>query len=85
MENLEKEIETKLKLLEFTTGKFTVQGSNLDGLERQKTMIKAKVTEIHNLKVKVIEKRIGNGDDFEEIEPWSQEIEERVLAYELAM
>ena len=85
MENLEKEIETKFKLLEFTTGKFTVQGSNLDGLERQKTMIKAKVTEIHNLKVRVIEKRIGNGDDFGEIEPWSQEIEECVLAYELAM
>ena len=85
MEKLEKEIETKLKLLEFTTGKLTVQGRNLDGLERQKAMVKAKVTEIHNLKVIVIEKRIGNRDDFGEIEPWGQEIEERVLAYELAV
>ena len=60
-----------------------MQGSNLDALERQKTMVKAKVTEIHNLKVRVIEERIVNGNDFREIEPWSQEIEERVLAYEL--
>ena len=84
VEETEKTIENKLKVLKLThksTG--TIAESKLiKPTQRQRKLLKGKVEECHELKTEVQELKLERGNDEEDIKVWSVEIEQRLAEYE---
>ena len=87
MESIEKAIEAKLKLLEFTSeqGHEAAETGDLTQLERKRKTLETKVEEIHELKVKAQELKFEQGDEVDAIRQWSAQLEERLAVYEKAI
>ena len=87
MESIEKAINAKLKLLEFTSeqGHEAAETGDLTPLERKRKTLETKVEEIHELKVKAQELKFEQGDEVDAIRQWSAQLEERVAVYEKAI
>ena len=84
VENQEKTIQNKLKVLQLTnenTNKFT--GSNLlKPIPRHRKLMESKVEECHEVKAIVQELKIGRGDEEDDIKDWSSGIEAELGKYE---
>ena len=78
-----KEIDGKLKLLKFIRDYTTrILEKSLKAMERHLKVFKNKIEESHELRVRVHEFRIKNGDEPEEIRKWSLGIESEITDYE---
>ncbi|XP_028415664.1 uncharacterized protein LOC114539027 [Dendronephthya gigantea] len=77
MEEAIKQIEIKQKLAQGTceTLERAIERRNITSIERHKNTIRKTADEIYELKVKVQEIRIGNGDEASEIKTWTDSIE----------
>ena len=84
VEETEKTIENKLKVLKLThESTETIAGSKLiKPIQRQHELLENKVEECHELKTEVQELKLERGDDEEDIKAWSVEIEKRLTEYE---
>lgn len=80
LEGLSKALETKINLLRFTQEDVpkTLKKAHLPSMERLRNVLKDKVEEVHELKVKVIEK----GANADEIRKENEEIETNIDAIE---
>ena len=85
MENIEKAIEAKLKLLEFTKEHEAAETGDLTPMERKRKTLERKVEEIHELKVKAQEIKFEQGCEVDAIREWSTQLEDRVAVYEKAI
>lgn len=87
LEELNKAIETKIQLLKFTheQAEKAIEKGNITAMERQRKTLATKVEEVHDIQVKVQERRIEKGDNLEEIQGWNTKIEDSVAAYEKAV
>ena len=85
MENIEKAIEAKLKLLEFTKEHEAAETGDLTPMERKCKTLERKVEEIHELKVKAQEIKFEQGCEVDAIREWSTHFEDRVAVYEKAI
>ena len=87
LEELNKAIETKIQLLKFTheQAEKAIEKGNITAIERQRKTLATKVEEVHDIQVKVQERRIEKGDNLEGIQGWNTKIEDSVAAYEKAV
>ena len=87
LEELNKAIETKIQLLKFTheQAEKAIEKGNITAMERQRKTLATKVEEVHDIQVKVQERRIEKGDNLEGIQGWNTKIEDSVAAYEKAV
>ena len=87
LEELNKAIETKIQLLKFTheQAEKAIEKGNITAMERQRKTLATKVEEVHDIQVKVQERKIEKGDNLEEIQGWNTKIEDSVAAYEKAV
>ena len=79
-----KEIHGKLKLLKFIRDYTTriLEKKSLKAMERHLKVFKNMIEESHELRARVHEFRIKNGDEPEEIRKWSLGIESEIADYE---
>ena len=68
IEQLNKNIETKLRLIKFT--------------QEQAKKSLAKVSEVHEIKVKIQELKLGKGENIEDIQTWNYYVENKLFAVE---
>ena len=75
-----KEINGKLKLLKFIRNDTPriLEKKSLKAMERHLKVFENKIEESHELRARVQEFRIENGDEPEEIRKWSLEIENEI-------
>ena len=75
VEETEKTIENKLKVLKLThESTETIAGSKLiKPIQRQRKLLESKVEECHELKTEVQELKLERGDGEEDIKAWSVE------------
>ncbi len=84
-EILSTNIETKLRLITFTQeqAEKSNQTNNVLSMGRQiKTFITTKVSEIHEIQVKIQELKIEKGENIEDIQTWNAELENKLFAVE---
>lgn len=86
-EKLNKELETKMKLLKFTRDKTTglLADSNILAMERQVKALNAIVDEVDSLRRKIEQFKFGNDESQGEIEAWGKEIDEEIGNTDKAM
>ena len=84
VENQEKAIQNKLKVLQLTNEKtHKIAGSNLlKPIQRHHKLMERKVEECHEVKTIVQELKIGRGDEEDDIKVWSSGIEAELGKYE---
>ena len=84
VENQEKTIQNKLKVLELTNENTNkIAGSNLlKPIQRHRKLMESKVEECHEVKAIVQELNIGRGDEEDVIKDWSSGIEVELGKYE---
>ena len=75
LKELKKAIETKILLLKFTheQAEKVIEKGNITAIQRQCKTLATKV-EVHDIQVKVQERRIEKGDNLEEIQGWNAKI-----------
>ena len=84
VENQEKAIQNKLKVLQLTNeNTHKIAGSNLlKSIQRHHKLMERKVEECHEVKTIVQELKIGRGDEEDDIKVWSSGIEAELGKYE---
>ena len=84
VENQEKAIQNKLKVLQLTNeNTHKIAGSNLlKPIQRHHKLMERKVEECHEVKTIVQELKIGRGDEEDDIKVWSSGIEAELGKYE---
>ncbi|CAB4002739.1 Hypothetical predicted protein, partial [Paramuricea clavata] len=84
IENLSKNIETKLRLIKFTQeqAEKSVETNNVLAMERQIKTLTMKVGEVHDIKVKIQELKIEKGENIEDIQTWNAALEDKLFAIE---
>ncbi|XP_028415015.1 uncharacterized protein LOC114538094 [Dendronephthya gigantea] len=84
IESLSKNIETKLKLISFTQeqAEKSVGTNNVLAIRRQIKTLTTKVSEIHEIKVKIQELKLENGDNIEDIQTWNTDLENKLFTVE---
>ena len=84
VENQEKAIQNKLKVLQLTNeNTHKIAGSNLlKPIQRHRKLMESKVEECHEVKTIVQELKIGRGDEEDDIKVWSSGIEAELGKYE---
>lgn len=87
LETLLKSVETKVQMLEFTNEdvKQIMQDKHVPTMERRVKTLQDKINEVHELKTKVQEARIGKGDDIHDIREWSNKIDGGIRKYEASV
>ena len=77
IKNLNKSIETKLKLIKFTEeqAENSLETNNISALKRQVNTLTTKVGGIHEIKVKIQELKFENGEQTKDIEAWNSKLE----------
>ena len=84
VENQEKAIQNKLKVLQLTNkNTHKIAGSNLlKPIQRHRKLMESKVDECHEVKAIVQELKIGRGDEEDDIKVWGSGIEAELGKYE---
>ena len=84
VENQEKAIQNKLKVLQLTNeNTHKIAGSNLlKPIQRHRKLMESKVEECHEVKAIVQELKIGRGDEEDDIKVWSSGIKAELGKYE---
>ena len=84
VENQEKAIQNKLKVLQLTNeNTHKIAGSNLlKPIQRHRKLMESKVEECHEVEAIVQELKIGRGDEEDDIKGWSSGIEAELGKYE---
>ena len=80
MEDIIKEMETKMKLLQFTHGKTQgiVAKANVEGMERQRYALRAMVKEVDAHKIQIEQAKFHSGDKPKYVAEWSHVVEEQL-------
>ena len=81
IEQLNKNIETKLRLIKFTQeqAEKSLESKNVLSITRQIKTLTAKVSEVHEIKVKIQELKLGKGENIEDILTWNYDVENTLL------
>ncbi|CAB4044395.1 Hypothetical predicted protein, partial [Paramuricea clavata] len=84
IENLSKNIETKLRFIKFTQEQAvkSVETNNVLAMERQIKTLTTKVGEVHDIKVKIQELKIEKGENIEDLQTWDAALEDKLFAIE---
>ena len=84
IENLSKNIETKLRLVKFTQeqAEKSVETNNVLAMGRQMKTLTTKVGEVHQIKVKIQELKIEKGENIEDIQTWNAALEDKLFPIE---
>ena len=84
IENLSKNIETKLRLIKFTQeqAEKSVETNKVLAMGRQIKTLTTKVGEVHEIKVKIQELKIEKGENIEDIQTWNAALEDKLFAIE---
>ena len=84
IENLNKSIETKWKLIKFTEeqAENSLKTNNVLALRRQVNTLTTKVREVHEIKVKIQELKFENGEETKNIEEWNSKLENDLFKVE---
>ncbi len=83
-EILSTNIETKLRLITFTQeqAEKSNQTNNVLAMGRQIKTLTTKVSEIHEIQVKIQELKIEKGENIEDVQTWNAELENKLFAVE---
>ena len=83
-EILSTNIETKLRLITFTQEQAdkSIETNNVLAMGRQIKTLTTKVSEIHEIQVKIQELKIKKGENIEDIQTWNAELENKLFAVE---
>ena len=84
IKQLNKNIETKLRLIKFTQeqAEKSLESKNVLAITRQIKTLTAKVSEVHEIKVKIQELKLGKGENIEDIQTWNYDVENKLFAVE---
>ena len=80
IEQLNKNIETKLRLIKFTQeqAEKSLESKNVLAITRQIKTLTAKVSEVHEIQ----ELKLGKGENIEDIQTWNYDVENKLFAVE---
>ena len=84
IEEFDKNIETKLRLIKFTKelAEKSVESQNVLAIGQQIKTLTAKVSEVHDLKVKIQELKIKKGENIKDIQAWNSDLENKLFTVE---
>lgn len=87
LEDLIKLMETKTEMLRFTHDETPrlLEEKHLSSMERQRKTLETKVEEVHDIKVRMQELKIQQGEKGDEIRDWSVKIEHNMAVFEQAI
>ena len=79
-----KEIETKIGLLKFIkkATPSTLDKRNITSIDRQRRTLEIKIEEIHYLKVEVLELKLQQGAQADDVREWSSGVEGKLVDFE---
>ena len=84
IEQLNKNIETKLRLIKFTQeqAEKSLESKNVLAITRQIKNLTAKVSEVHEIKVKIQELKLGKCENIDDIQTWNYDVENKLFTVE---
>ena len=77
MEKVLKDLNTQLQLLNFTKDKSEgiIAKGNVDSVERQLQSLRSIVTKVEELKLKIEQTKIANGEELDNVSQWNLTVE----------
>jgi len=77
MEKLLADLNTQLKLLNFTkdNSEGIIEKGNVEGVERQLQSLKSIITRVEDFKLQIEQTKIANGEKLDDVSQWSLTVE----------